>query len=105
MHPLSDREGFPFVFAIAVFVTLGIAAVVVVSSATQDSQTLDEAVHLTSGYSYWMTGDFRLSPEHPPFSKLIAALPLLWLRPDFTPMADDWDRADVWPIAKQFFYS
>ena len=105
MHPLSDREGFPFVFAIAVFVTLGIAAVVVVSSATQDSQTLDEAVHLTSGYSYWMTGDFRLSPEHPPFSKLIAALPLLWLRPDFTPMADDWNRADVWPIAKQFFYS
>jgi 4-amino-4-deoxy-L-arabinose transferase-like glycosyltransferase len=105
MQPPNDREGFPFVFAIAVFVTLGIAVVVAVSSAAQDSQTHDEAVHLVSGYSYWKTGDFRLSPEHPPFSKLIAALPLLWLHLDFSPSAEDWNGANAFAIGKAFLYS
>jgi 4-amino-4-deoxy-L-arabinose transferase-like glycosyltransferase len=105
MYPPSDREGFPFVFGLAVFVTLLIAAVLVVSSAVQDSQTLDEAIHLVSGYSYWKTGDFRLSPEHPPLSKLIASLPLLWLQADFTPPGDLWDRSDVFLISRAFLYS
>jgi hypothetical protein len=41
----------------------------------------DEAMHLPSGYTYWKTGDFRMNPEHPPFIKLLAALPLLPMHP------------------------
>ncbi len=41
----------------------------------------DESMHLPSGYTYWVTGDFRLNPEHPPFIKLIAALPILPMHP------------------------
>ncbi len=44
--------------------------------AWQDSQTTDEAVHLTAGLSYWQTGSFRLNPEHPSLFKLWASLPL-----------------------------
>ncbi len=41
------------------------------------SQTSDETVHLVGGYSYLVTGDYRLNPEHPPLLKMVAALPLL----------------------------
>jgi len=62
---------------------------------------MDEAVHLTAGYSYWKTGDFRLSPEHPPFAKLLASLPLLWLQPDFSPSSEAWEyRLQAQPISK-----
>ena len=41
------------------------------------SATADEPIHIDSGYSYWKTRDFRMEPDTPPTSKLIAALPLL----------------------------
>lgn len=47
--------------------------------AWQDSQTTDEAVHLSAGRSYWQTNDFRLNPEHPPLIKLLASVPLLFM--------------------------
>jgi hypothetical protein len=92
-------------YRIGVAAVFAIAALLLVSSALQDSQTHDEAVHLTSGYSYWKTGDFRLSPEHPPLSKLLASLPLLLLNPEFAPHPEQWQRADPWPISKAFLYS
>jgi hypothetical protein len=93
------------VYRFAVFAVLVIASILAVSSALEDSQTHDEGVHLTAGYSYWKTGDFRLSPEHPPLGKLLAALPLLWFQPDFEPPAESWQHADPWPISKAFIYS
>ena len=107
LRPLypNDRDGFPLVYGLAVFITLIICCVLAVSSAVQDSSTMDEAVHLTAGYSYWKTGDFRLSPEHPPFAKLLASLPLLWLQPDFSPSSEAWERADASPISSAFLYS
>jgi hypothetical protein len=76
-----------------------------------NSQTFDEGVHLTAGYSYWATGDFRLNPEHPPFIKLACALPLyLWYRVPFEPDAQRWAQARLgedeaqWRISKDFLY-
>ena len=42
-----------------------------------DALTTDERWHLPAGYAYWKTGDFRLSPEHPPLAKLLCSAPLL----------------------------
>jgi 4-amino-4-deoxy-L-arabinose transferase-like glycosyltransferase len=46
-------------------------------TAARTSLTIDEGLHITSGYSILRTGDFRLIEEHPPLIKALAALPLL----------------------------
>lgn len=50
-------------------------------SSARTSLTIDEGLHITSGYTILRTGDFRLVEEHPPLVKLLEALPLL-LMPD-----------------------
>jgi hypothetical protein len=88
----------------AVGAILAALAVVQVSSIRQESQTNDEAAHLVAGYSYWKTGDFRLNPEHPPLSKLLAALPLLALKPDLKLLPQSWNSADEYALGKEFLY-
>lgn len=75
-----------------------------VSSAIQESQTIDEGVHLAAGYSYWKKRDFRMNAEHPPLLKLIAAWPLwpLHLKSPFD--AQSWRQPDEWQFAKDFIY-
>ena len=58
------------VFA-AVFVTLA------VTSYTQKSATWDEPQHVIAGYTALKFHDYRTDPEHPPFLRMWAALPLL----------------------------
>jgi len=48
-----------------------------VESAACTSITIDEGLHITSGYTILRTGDFRLVEEHPPLVKMWEALPLL----------------------------
>ena len=50
-----------------------------VLSIRQQSQTVNEPVHIFSGYQYWRYRDFGANPEYPPSVKLVAALPLLSL--------------------------
>ena len=59
------------------------------------SATADEAVHLSSGYSYWKTRDFRLEPETPPTAKLLAALPLLFLHPKLDTSGELWQKGEA----------
>ncbi|MEA3341058.1 MAG: hypothetical protein U9R15_13930, partial [Chloroflexota bacterium] len=46
-------------------------------SASRTSITIDEGLHITSGYTILRSGDFRLVEEHPPLVKIWEALPLL----------------------------
>lgn len=48
----------------------------------RDSPTVDEFAHLPDGVYIWRTGDVSLFPLNPPLVKMLAALPLLPLRPD-----------------------
>ena len=59
---------------LAFFFTLALGA------SLQKSPTYDETFQLLAGYSYLKWGDYRINPEHPPFAKLLAALPLLALK-------------------------
>ena len=43
------------------------------------SPVADEITHLPSGYSYLVTGEIKLNPQHPPLIKMLAAFPLLFL--------------------------
>ncbi len=61
----------------AVVTLLMTLAVELFVPAHEQSQTPDEANHLLGGVRSWKYGDFGTNPEHPPFAKLVAALPVL----------------------------
>jgi len=64
-----------------------------ISSLLQKSPTFDEPAHLLSGYSYLKWADWRPNPEHPPFAKIWAAMPLLAFDlKDPRPSRPHWDR-------------
>ncbi len=58
------------------------------------SMTIDEGLHIASGYTIWRTGDYRLIEEHPPAVKLWLAIPVLPLAglPDPTELPA-WEEA------------
>ncbi len=88
---------------LSILLLAGMAAVQI-SSARDESQTWDEAMHLAAGYSYWKTGDFRLNPEHPPLGKLMNALPLLWMDLRLPLDHPSWREAEQREFGLQFLY-
>ncbi len=75
-----------------------------VAAMRQESQIYDEATHLASGYSYLTTGDYRLNPEHPPLSKMLAAVPLLFLKPHLPVEDASWKNGDGLYFGAVFLY-
>jgi len=69
------------------------------------SLTNDEVPYIPAGYSYIKTWDFRLNPEHPPLAKILAALPLLWLKPPPVIPLDspEWRQWNEWRFGQMFF--
>ncbi len=61
----------------ALALLLAIFAAQALAASPQKSASFDEQYHLTAGYAYLRTGDFRLATTHPPLAGMIAALPLL----------------------------
>lgn len=75
-----------------------------VASLRGESQTIDEGVHLTAGFSYWKTHDFRMNPEHPPLVKLVASVPLLFTQIQFPVDRAAWNAPNEWLYAKAMLY-
>lgn len=72
--------------------------------------TYDEPLHLTSGYVYLKTADYRINGyHHPAFGEMWAALPLLWMN---VPIPKDhnawilkrWDPLSQFRFADTFLY-
>jgi hypothetical protein len=77
--------------------------------ATSVSDTMcttgDEIAHLTAGYSYWTTNDYRLQPENGNLPQRWAALPLLGRGLRFPALDQNaWRISDVWDMGFQWFY-
>jgi 4-amino-4-deoxy-L-arabinose transferase-like glycosyltransferase len=72
--------------------------------AQQDSPTYDEPNHITSGYSYLKTGDFRMSLAQPPVGRMFLALPLLASKPKLPMGSESWRKADDWTFAREFLF-
>lgn len=86
------------VFAV-VFLTL------TVGSYVRESATWDEPQHLIEGYCALKFHDYRTDPEHPPFIRMWAALPLLGMNG----IKMDLQRIDpaasaTWVMNRQFFF-
>jgi hypothetical protein len=74
-------------------------------SIRRETQTWDEACHIFAGYSYWTRGDFGMNPEHPPFVKLLATLPLLSMSLKVPPRPKVFSKEEDFISAKEFVYS
>jgi hypothetical protein len=77
--------------------------------ATSVSDTMcttgDEIAHLTAGYSYWTTNDYRLQPENGNLPQRWAAIPLLGRGLRFPTLDQNaWRISDVWDMGFQWFY-
>ena len=68
-------------------------------SATQKSAVWDEPIHVADGYVSLVDQDFRVDPEHPPFLRMWAALPLLGLKPTFSTTVIDRTPPSQWARA------
>ncbi len=71
------------------------------------SASSDETSHLPAGYTYLVTGDFRLNPQHPPLAKLLSAAPLLALSPRLDLTDPSWSGSppDEWRFGQRFLYA
>lgn len=75
------------------------------SAIVSKSPTCDEfSHHVASGYSYIVTGDFRMNPASPPLPRMLSALPLLFLKARAPLDHVSWARGDSPEFARQFFY-
>ena len=75
-------------------------------SALRDKSTMfDEIAHLTAGYSYWRTEDFRLQPEGGMVPQRWAGLPLLVGGYRFPSLDQEaWWKSDAYSLGYLFFY-
>jgi len=72
--------------------------------------TYDEPVHLTSGYVYWTTGDYRMNGlNHPAWGEMWPALPLLFMNPQLplshpSWLIQRWKSNEIYQFADVFFF-
>lgn len=74
------------------------------TAARQESATFDEGPYIAAGYSHLTARDFRMNLEHPPLAKMLAALPLLPLRPRLQMEHPSWERANLLEFSEVFLY-
>ena len=81
----------------AVASLLAVLAVELAVPLRRQSPVFDEGCHILAGYSYWTRGDFGINPEHPPFVKLLATLPLLPMSPALPAATGGILQGDLFP--------
>ena len=90
----------PWIAALLLVCAAGLAW----SAATTDSVTVDEPAHVVAGYASLVTGDFRLSPDHPPLARWLLALPLLEQSGPWPAVETEaWQRGDIFALGRDFF--
>ena len=83
---------------------LAIAGTLEVRSARGETQTWDEGIHIVSGYSYLMLGDYSWNVEHPPLAKIASAVPLAFMGLHAQPNQPDGKRKDQIRYGIDFLY-
>ena len=66
---------------------LTIMALQMLTVIARKSITNDEVVSIPAGYYHLAAGNFQISVDHPPLTKMYSALPLLFIQPNEPPIA------------------
>jgi hypothetical protein len=69
-----------------------------------ETQTWDEGIHISAGYSYLTLGDYSWNIEHPPLVKMVSALPLRFLGLSINPIDPEGKRKDQIRYGVDFLY-
>ncbi len=93
------------IWSLFIIVLLGIIAFQVIGGMWNNTATYDEVPHLSAGYTYLKKADFRFNPEHPPFIKIISAIPLLFMK--IPPIEENphWNSKEEWQFGRYFLYN
>lgn len=97
--PALDR-----LFVPAVLALLALMGTLQFLSVRNEAGVFDEGIHLASGLSYWKTGDYRISPEHPPLGKMLCALPLLFMDVSLPLDSASWRDKNEVKFGEEFLY-
>jgi hypothetical protein len=103
----TDAQSSPGRTAIFWLLLAGIAAAagtMEVRSVLDETQTWDEGIHISAGYSYLTLGDYSWNTEHPPLVKLLCALPLTWMGLKAERYTPDGRLKDQIQYGKDFLY-
>jgi len=84
-------------YSVVAGLLLLLMAILAGGAALRESVTIDEVSHIGAGVSYLQKFDLRLNEEHPPLTKVLAALPLV-LRGTHA----DYSHVS-WTISEKFF--
>ncbi|MCS7041785.1 MAG: glycosyltransferase family 39 protein, partial [Bryobacteraceae bacterium] len=89
---------------------LAVAALLVLQGARclynswRETQTVDEGIHIASGYTFLKTGLYELDTEHPPLARIWFTLPLAVMRADAKLGEESWKHRDMIEHGKQILY-
>ncbi len=72
-------------FAAAVLALLAAMAGLMFWAESLESVTYDEPMHIASGFAFLKTHDYSFNEEHPPLTKALAAVPLLFTGAELPP--------------------
>ncbi|UCG33909.1 MAG: glycosyltransferase family 39 protein, partial [Phycisphaerales bacterium] len=92
-------------YAAAVILLLMVHSSLAISSLLRKGITFDEVEHISAGYAYLKFGDWRFNAEHPPLTKLFAAIPLVL--GDAKPPEWEWgspSESDGWKMGQRFLF-
>jgi hypothetical protein len=76
--PAEPAQSHPAYTKLLVVVLLVFMGLLSGGAARRESVTIDEIAHTGAGLSYLQTLDMRMNLEHPPLSKVLAAIPLVF---------------------------
>ena len=98
----GQRLAVPLLAGLVLVFVLALA----LDAARSDSLTVDEPSHLLAGHVARTTGDFRLSPDHPPLARMFLALPLAGSPAIYDPAdaasVEGWRSGDFFKLGREW---
>lgn len=81
--PLRRFSLTPSLVRLILLVTIVVYAVITFSAMRRTSTTFDEIVMMAGGARGYETGDWKIAPEHPPFTQYLYGLPVFLSGPEY----------------------